>query len=308
MDQKRTIILPLGIFLIIFLSVFLIMEINITGRSIGNIIIKNTAPVLLTAPIINNSAPDTGTTIRCIPGQYYDSDGHPNVRDYFRWYKNNLPIIGQILDTLDLSVSGNGNAPDVLRCSQTSSDGFSNSTWRNSSAVTVTQTLPPPPPPPGGGGSGTTTIICSPNYYCSTWSACLNDIQTRDCVDLNSCSGLNSRTDTRNCIAGQLPETTETTILEQKTSDIIESYSIISLVIITIALLLFIILLVVATILSRKHGKPKETIKQSQTRSDLLRYIKQALDRGYSPEQIEEALVKAGWPKEMIQSGFKELK
>ena len=80
-----------------------------------------------------------------------------------------------------------------------------------------------------------------------------------------------------------------------------------SLVIITIALLLFIILLVVATILSRKHGKPKETIKQSQTRSDLLRYIKQALDRGYSPEQIEEALVKAGWPKEMIQAGFKEV-
>ncbi len=307
MDKKRTIILPLGTFLIIFLSVFLIMEINITGRTIGTIIIKNNAPVLLTAPIINNSAPDTGTTIRCIPGQYYDADDHPNVKDYFRWYKNNLPIIGQILDTLDLSVSGNGNPPDVLRCSQTSSDGFSNSTWRNSSAVTVTQASPTTTIPTGG-GSGTTTIICSPSYYCSTWSACTNGVQTRDCTDLNSCYSIYSRTDTRDCIAGQLPDTTEeTTILEQKTEDIIESYSIISLVIITLALLLFIVLLVVATILARKHGKPKETTKQSQTKSDLFRYMKQALDRGYSPEQIEEALIKAGWPKDMIQSGFKEV-
>ncbi|MGB9743566.1 MAG: hypothetical protein ACPLW9_02550 [Minisyncoccales bacterium] len=40
-----------------------------------------------------------------------------------------------------------------------------------------------PPPPPGGGG----IVACVSNWQCSAWSACVNDLQTRTCLDLANC-------------------------------------------------------------------------------------------------------------------------
>lgn len=35
----------------------------------------------------------------------------------------------------------------------------------------------------GGGGGG-----CTPDWMCSDWSDCVNNVQTRDCVDINNCN------------------------------------------------------------------------------------------------------------------------
>ncbi len=309
--QNKTVLLPyLGIFLLAFLLVFLVREINLTGESTrGVILVKNKAPLLLTPPRINNSSPGISSKIECLPGQYFDMDGHAKYKDYFTWYRNNLLIASQYSSFLDLSLAGSSNPGDVLRCTQRTSDGFSNGTWHNSSAVTVlgasgsTTTTILSSVGGGGGGGSSTSIIpgCVPDFSCNPWTECVNSSQSTECIDIAGC--LPSRKETRYC---SLSQQISSTILEQEAAEIIEIYSIITITLTIIAFILFIILVIAAIILSRRHASASDE-KGMHLRSDLLTYVKQALDRGYSPGQIQDSLLKAGWPRDMIDQAFKEV-
>ena len=101
----------------------------------------NRPPTLTTNPTINNTSPRTNEIIKCISGNYNDPDGDPKVADYWRWYKNNNLIAGQTTDTLDLSLPGLDKG-DSIKCSQMVSDGQSNSSWYNSTAVIILNTAP----------------------------------------------------------------------------------------------------------------------------------------------------------------------
>ncbi|KKP32474.1 MAG: hypothetical protein A2312_02925 [Candidatus Staskawiczbacteria bacterium RIFOXYB2_FULL_32_9] len=55
----------------------------------------------------------------------------------------------------------------------------------------------------------TTPTLCSPNWQCGTWSACLNSLQTRTCVDANSCGVLTSKPSVaQSCTVACLPNWT----------------------------------------------------------------------------------------------------
>lgn len=49
-----------------------------------------------------------------------------------------------------------------------------------------------------GGGTGTTggatsPAVCAPNWSCSSWSSCVNSLQTRSCTDSNNCGTTEGR-------------------------------------------------------------------------------------------------------------------
>jgi len=137
--MKKRPIIPIAAFLVFFLALLLLREINITGKSTSNVYASNHRPILTTDPAINFAGPSTNIIIECLPGLYYDMDNNLKIKDYYRWYRNNMAV-AEISKFLDLSIKGNGDEGDELRCSQTSNDGFANSTWRNSSAVHVIST------------------------------------------------------------------------------------------------------------------------------------------------------------------------
>ena len=137
--MKKRPIIQVAIFLLFFLAIFLLREINLTGQATTKIG-RNNAPELTTYPAINFLSIKTDSIIECLPGLYYDIDGDRKSKDYYKWYKNNIYTLDSYSRFLDLSVPGNGDPQDELRCSQAVSDGISNSTWRNSSAVFVAST------------------------------------------------------------------------------------------------------------------------------------------------------------------------
>ncbi|MFC1704985.1 hypothetical protein ACFLZ6_01500, partial [Nanoarchaeota archaeon] len=114
---------------------------NVNQTDTWNFTVANTPPILTANPSINNSIPKTNNTIMCNPGTYYDVDADPEGTMYWLWYENDLLIPGQTTQTLDLNLPGFIKG-DNITCSEKTSDGYDNSSWYNSTTVTIQNTPP----------------------------------------------------------------------------------------------------------------------------------------------------------------------
>ncbi|MEK6879593.1 MAG: Ig-like domain-containing protein, partial [Nanoarchaeota archaeon] len=93
----------------------------------------------VTTPTLNNSNPYTDDTLLCSNGTFYDADSEDTSTWYYQWYDSNTIISGQTSSTLALTTSGL-NRGDTVICETRASDGTANSTFKNSSSVTILDT------------------------------------------------------------------------------------------------------------------------------------------------------------------------
>jgi len=71
-----------------------------------------------------------------------------------------------------------------------------NGTQKKISFVSIIMTPAPGQPPSGGGGGvsgGVVGIACVENWNCTEWSPCVNNVQTRTCIDLNKCGTVKNK-------------------------------------------------------------------------------------------------------------------
>ena len=139
---------------------------------------------------------------------------------------------------------------------------------------------------------------CIPSYICYEWAACNNSLQTRECVDSNSCSQQPVKTEYRTCSSEN-----SSNMQNEAPSQITPNQSSIMLTVITSVLVIFIAFFIIAIFTSKKISKMESSLKVNP---EIKSYIKQALDRGHGIDQIKEDLEKAGWPKDMIEQSIKE--
>ena len=113
---------------------------NVNSSTTRTFTVKNTVPVLLTNPKINDTTPIVDVPINCTSGNYEDAD-LDSKNDYWKWYSkiNNTreEITNQNNYILDLEAVSETYG-DLIICSQIVYDGYENSSWYNSSSVLVT--------------------------------------------------------------------------------------------------------------------------------------------------------------------------
>ena len=119
----------------------------VTGT--GAVVIEQTAPVLENHPAVykdgmsaGSNQPYTDDVVECVSGGYYDADQDLQDAVEWRWYVNGQILPGETSKVLNLSVAGNGDQDDLIRCSQRVSDGMQWSDWYNSSEVEINGSMP----------------------------------------------------------------------------------------------------------------------------------------------------------------------
>jgi hypothetical protein len=94
---------------------------------------SNTLPILTVNPAINDTSPQPGSIINCNAGTYYDANGDTQSAIYWQWWNiTGTPAIVGSSQTLNLWSIG-AVTGEKYRCSQSVFDGYSNSSWYNSS-------------------------------------------------------------------------------------------------------------------------------------------------------------------------------
>jgi hypothetical protein len=115
---------------------------NLNKSTQQSFTVANQIPSLST-PAINDTTPQTNDILDCTGGTFSDDDAEDSETSReFKWYDDDIEIVGQTSQTLDLSVSDldKGN---VIKCSARVSDSYDWSSWTNSSNTATIQNSPP---------------------------------------------------------------------------------------------------------------------------------------------------------------------
>jgi hypothetical protein len=103
----------------------------------------------------------------------------------------------------------------------------------------------------GGGGSGgggaasegkKENITCEKSFVCNPWSICINNLQYRNCTDMNYCEEPNIKIENKTCATEEKPSETE---IPKKSSWIL----------FIILLIILLIILILTILIKRKKGK-----------------------------------------------------
>jgi len=98
------------------------------------------APPITSTPTLLNLTPFTNENLTCTNASVTDIDGD-SISWFYKWYDTGVLITGQILNTLDLALSGLNKA-DTIVCEIYANDSTNISTKYNSSTATI-QNSPP---------------------------------------------------------------------------------------------------------------------------------------------------------------------
>ena len=117
---------------------------NLGSGTMQSFTVANQIPTISPVPLLNSTSPKTNDLIKCNAGTFQDDDAEDNPQNTgWKWYKDNVEIFGETLQTLDLSTAGNGNKGEVIKCSERVYDNYDWSNWYNSSnTATIDNTAP----------------------------------------------------------------------------------------------------------------------------------------------------------------------
>ncbi len=187
---------------------------------------------------------------------------------------------------------------------------------------------------------------CVEYWVCTEWSACDDGVQTRYCVDNNKCGTTNNKpSETRACEASlnqQTGESSDTSSIgtsdtsqdlnEQTTqqsgkemqtqnreagtpygeSGAKQSGGVSKLLLFAISITLVFVGIAAYYLISKKKSErkagmnPEKEIGNADLAS-LDEWIMSALERGYSAESIEQALISHGWDSEVVRERISKL-
>ncbi len=94
------------------------------------------APNLATTPIVNDTTPVVNKVLNCTTGLYTDPDSDPLYKNFFKWYRSNVEIQFNTTSKLDLNSQAEEVGDNII-CSQKASDGYFNTSWKNSTTIKV---------------------------------------------------------------------------------------------------------------------------------------------------------------------------
>ncbi|MBW3003542.1 hypothetical protein KY328_05005 [Candidatus Woesearchaeota archaeon] len=148
--------------------------------------------------------------------------------------------------------------------------------------------------------SGAATL-CTPNWECSDWSACISSVQTRTCVDRNRCGNLESRPEQeQRCTVAAAPvtptpttPTTPTTTVPQPTRPETEPANLAWLWYVGVVILIVLVGIVVV----RRYQYYRHVPSQQPHR-----FIHLSLRHGHDENKIKESLADKGWKKQHVDS------
>jgi len=152
-----------------------------------------------------------------------------------------IPSGKNVLNGYEINIVGNVNITVVMKYSDAGIDEttvkpykYDGTSWvelpilyRDAASNTITFAIPSAQTPyaifaspiqapvaenKGGGEGLSSSSSCTPNWSCSKWSPCINNLQTRTCNDLNKCGTTNNRPVlSQNCTQTQEQHKTENT-------------------------------------------------------------------------------------------------
>jgi len=141
---------------------------------------------------------------------------------------------------------------------------------------------------------------CVEDWTCSSWSKeCDNGFQTRYCTDVKDCG-----------TSFQIP--VETQKCEKTSSSL--TWILIVIVAVVIVFLLFLRTKVFRIHFKRFGYSPghldtirREVNPRENNMSEITSYIRKSISVGYSKKEIEESLLRRGWPRNMVDQAFNDI-
>jgi VCBS repeat-containing protein len=115
-------------------------------------------------PVVNSVtiSPSSATTNKTLTATIDATDPDGDTLSYsYQWFKNGNPLAGESNQTLDLSVSGNGDKGDVITVQGTASDGLGGSDSKTSDPLTIGDSRPVAKPDGPYVAHGATTLSVS---------------------------------------------------------------------------------------------------------------------------------------------------
>jgi len=141
---------------------------------------------------------------------------------------------------------------------------------------------------------------CIESWVCQDYSPCINNIQTRTCVDVNKCNTFTYQPRTE--------KSCNTNDIRSGNITIDKSFDLVLLIWILIPILfLLLILFVFFKIIKHKKSPYKALNKKDNKKDTLEAYIKQSLVDGSSESDIIKNLVSVGWPEARVKSTVSKL-
>lgn len=111
-----------------------------SGGSVSSLSFNITMPKAnhkptLSAPTVDNEAPNKGATINCISGTFSDADGDSKLGEQWKWFVNGVQVSGSS-SSFD---TNQANVGDKITCSQRATDGINYTDWMDSSNSATVQ-------------------------------------------------------------------------------------------------------------------------------------------------------------------------
>lgn len=152
---------------------------------------------------------------------------------------------------------------------------------------------------------------CSESWECSDWGSCAEGKETRACNDINSCNTISNKpSDSRDCIVEVKAEEK----IEKKPGFIKWLFAVFGILIFSAVLFFG---YSYYSVNKEEISEQREKIKKEASLTEynipdeyihrLQDYIIKELGRGFSEERIKYDLIRAGWPREVVEEQFKKI-
>ncbi|MEA3430230.1 MAG: hypothetical protein U9R08_03075 [Nanoarchaeota archaeon] len=142
--------------------------------------------------------------------------------------------------------------------------------------------------------TGAVAAACITDWKCSDWSACINNIQTRDCIDSNNCGTNDDKPiDQKDCEVREVvpvvttPETSEPIFVQPPKP---KNYAWILYVV------MFVIIGLIAIVLIQKYRYTKHAPNEQPHR-----FIHFSLKEGHDEDKIKQKLTNQGWQQQHVE-------
>ncbi len=149
---------------------------------------------------------------------------------------------------------------------------------------------------------------CGENWICGNWSGCEDNLQLRECIDLNNClTELKKPDESAGCsIAGVKKSGMSIRADFEKRTGIslggVVLFGALVLVLSSLAAIL------ISTEVSKRQLERDKDNTDDLSLKRLANYIQRELNCGYTKNQIMERLVSEGWNKKSIDDAFSKVK
>jgi len=157
--------------------------------------------------------------------------------------------------------------------------------------LTVNDPPAPSPPPSGGssgGGGSSSKTTCIEQIQCTEFTDCINGRKIKTCSDVNDC-GSQSYTEQITCSIPRIPIVIEQEPIQEITEfrETIDKQPFLKNFIVPLIVILSLILIAGSILYFRKHPKiPFKKLNQDELL--LQNYLKQAIQQGYTKQQVKE--------------------